>query len=259
MWGRKKETEKETDLSPTARLLKEQHEKRSFLGRKKEAASSIGKAAHEVQVAGKFLSSIGRVLLWMWWNIGNPVINMFTVPIFVRMGKAYARAWLRFTHYKDEYGHEKTSMVKGTAMVAATVIAFFLAVNTFFLAIDTGLYFTTVEKNQRVWLSSAQEIIPDSGVFSMQGCEITSENEAGLSVCDPESSLYYRTGPSTFNNLWSIMSGHGIFFSDRIVAPIGADWSQCTATTYGVRFRLLVFLWDMYPTLLSASCERRMG
>jgi hypothetical protein len=248
--------EPDDGLSPEARRLKEQHERRTFSAGRDESRTTVGKVRHEVLGLTKFLGGVVTAATWLWWNFGNPLLNRVTIPLLVRFLGWYVRLWTRFTTVKDGYGNDKFSKVRGAMMIAGTFLSILAAPHLVLFTYDLGLYAVTRHEDQEVWLSSAQEIYPGSGTFSVQGCEVTDENSVGMVECNEVNSIYYRVEPNIFNNLWSLVAGRGIFFPDLVVSPIGADWSRCVTTTYGIRFRLLVFLGDVYPTLLAASCKR---
>lgn len=253
------------DLSPTAKRLREEHEQRKFNSKKKEAHTRTGRVWNDFGIVMKFVSQVVAASAWLWWNFGNPFLNKVTVP-FAKWGFWwYLDLWNGFTRVKDEYGVERTSIKRGATMVAGTLLSLFIAFHTFLTVLDTGLYMATRRVDEVVWLSLAQEIDGHAGTFSVQGCEITPTNEKGLSNCATADALYFRVYNSTFNNMWSIVHGwnHGrpfdLFFPDQVVAPIGADWAKCVVTSYSVRVRLLMFIGDIYPVMLSASCERQTG
>jgi len=244
------------ELSPTARRLKEQHEKRSFEREKAESRTTLAGIAHEVSVTARFVTNLTRVLVWIWVHFLAPFAWVFSWPIIRWFVSKYIALWNRVTHYTDKYGNYKFSRKKGVGIVLATVMVAFLTANAVQLGMDWALY--SVSKEERtVWLSLPQEIYPGANIFSVQGCSIAEGEETAAVVhCDDENSLYFRVRPTLFNEAWSILHGKGIFFPELIVSPIGASWSKCATVSYNFRIKLLMGFGDWYPDLLSAKCER---
>lgn len=251
------------ELSPTARRLRDRHESRTKRLEGEDSRTVAGRTRYEVLVTLTFLGQVGRVLVWLWWNVGNPLINVFTVPLIVRAWGWYVALWRRHTTYLDEHGNEKFSRRRGIAVVLATMMVPFVALNLLLLTIDVALYSVTREE-RTVWLSLPQEIYPGANVFSIQGC-LTEGEVDGTVRCSEDNSLYYRVRPTLFTELWSLVRGwrNGrpleLFYPDLIVSPVGASWSRCDVVTYSFRIKLLMGLGDVYPELLHADCERSIG
>lgn len=254
----KKSKKIDEKLSPTAKRLKDEADRRKFEQEASESRTTWGRIRAEAAIVLGFLSKIIQALMWLWWNFGNPFLNKVTIPILRKFFGWYVPLWNRFTTVKDKYGNERFSKSRGAGMVVATALAAMVAWELLLTTWDASWYVTTGHRDRVVWLANAQEIYPNSNVFSVQGCDLDpgDENLTTLVTCSERNSLYYRVAPTLFSNVWSIASWKGLFFPDKVVAPIGADWSKCIVTDYGLRFRILIFLWDIYPVLLSATCER---
>lgn len=244
------------ELSPTAKRLKEQHEKRSFNREKAESKTALSTIAHEVHVTARFVTNLTNVLVWIWVHFLAPFAWVFSWPIIKWFAGKYIALWNHVTRYTDKYGNDKFSRKKGVGMVLATAMVAFLSFNAIQIGVDWGIYSVSHEK-RTVWLSLPQEIYPGANVFSVQGCAVAlGEENASVIHCDDENSLYFRVRPTMFNEFWSILHGKGIFFPELIVSPIGASWSKCVVDTYNFRIKILMGFGDWYPDLISAKCER---
>lgn len=116
-----------------------------------------------------------------------------------------------------------------------------------------GLYAATSRVDEIVYLSNAQEIIPEQNLFSVQGCEASFAGEDFS--CSEEESLYFRIEPTEFAQVWSLLYRGNFFYPDYIAAPIAPGWQRCTITSYGFRMKTMIRRWEIYPELLSAKCE----
>lgn len=244
------------ELSPTAKRMAEQTNNVINSNDAETSRSTIGKMAYEVGVTAKFISQLVSASSWVWINFFLPAWTF----IFTGPGRWFVNKWVElwrwFTPYKDKFGNTKFSRTKGGIMILGTLMLPFVLFQMMLFTADASLYFATVKRDQVVWLSSAQEIIPGENTFSVQGCEKLVERADGSKTCSEANTLYYRVSPSALNQIWSLFAGHGVFFPDRVVAAVGADWSQCEIESYGIRFRLFMFLLDVYPNLLTATCTR---
>lgn len=109
------------------------------------------------------------------------------------------------------------------------------------------LYFTTVKRDEIVYLTNSQEILPHENEHSVQGCH-------GL-PCTDQNSIYFRIRATNFNEAWSILSGRGLFFPDYVAASVPVAVSRCKITSYGLRIKLLMRGLDIYPDLLQTECS----
>ncbi len=231
------------------RAIKAAEKARDFNRRKADSQTLAGAVGRELSIYQKFATSFGKVLVWLWWNFGNPVINKVTVPLFLFLFKWFINLWNWVAFKKDEFGNRKLSYARGSLFIVSWLFLGALIASGF--VYDTLVYLPTHTKDRVVWLSSAQEIYPDSNIFSVQGCD-----KLVSKVCHEDQALYYRVQASWFNETWSILSGRGLFFPDKVVATIGSDWSRCTVSDFGSRWRFWIFFGNYYPNLLVTSCER---
>ncbi len=134
----------------------------------------------------------------------------------------------------------------GVFLTASLVFAWFILVPALVFLFDVGLYLATVRKDEVVYLTNSQEIIPEENVHSVQGCHSL--------PCTDENSVYFRIRGTLFNEAWSLVHGHGIFYPDYIAAAVPLSISKCTITTYGLRIKLVMRGMDIYPDVLQTEC-----
>ena len=123
-----------------------------------------------------------------------------------------------------------------------------------FFAADVVLYAFTARVDEVVYLSNAQEIIPEDNIHSVQGCEVETAGEEFS--CTADKSLYFRIDPDTFSTVWSLLSNGTLFYSDYVAATVAPGWEKCTITSYGFRMKVFLRGFDIYPKLLSANCGK---
>jgi hypothetical protein len=132
-------------------------------------------------------------------------------------------------------------------MLAVSVIGtWFVLVPLLVFLFDLGLYTLTVRKDEVVYLTNSQEILPQENVHSVQGCHTL--------PCTDENSFYFRIRATAFNEVWSLVHGHGLFFPDYIAAAVPVSISKCKITSYGVRLKFVMRGMDIYPDVLQTEC-----
>lgn len=240
----------ETPEEKVARLLKHQTILDASRNRT-EGVRGAAKLAHEFNIIQKFIRQIVAVVIWMWWNFGNPLLNNFTIPFLKKFFSWYVWLWNKIALVPDAVGEPRLSYKRGGGMVVATMVSIWMfgIVGVFTTEL---IYYGLSNKRDTVYMSFAQEIDPNGNVYSVQGCEIEPSN--AVFVCDEDSSLYFRVYPSLFHQAWSLNTRGRVFFPDQVVSSIGANWSKCDIVSYGSRFKLLMYFADFYPILLSARC-----
>lgn len=172
--------------------------------------------------------------------------------------KRFRTIWDRFVYKTDKDGNKKFSKVNGAAIIASTAMVLVLAYHSLFVLFDATVYAFTRHADEFVYLSNAEEISPDSNIFSVRGCVAPAIGESFS--CGAEDSLYFRISPSNFNHVWSFFNTDTwLFYPEEVAAPIAPGWQQCTVTSYGVRLKFLMRNWDIYPELVSARCSAIPG
>jgi hypothetical protein len=197
------------------------------------------------QFVASLVVILNRVIIpfysWTGW--------LFSVLVF----RPWRKLWARTVYKTNAAGVRRFSSVRGAGMIAATVVAAYIGFQALFVLADAALYLITGRVDEVVYMSNAQEISGEDNLHSAQGCTITTTDKDFS--CDADNSLYFRIAPSAFNHLWSLWHKHTLFFPDYVAAPIAPGWEQCVITSYGIRAKFFMKQWDIYPTLLSATCK----
>ena len=189
------------------------------------------------------------------------ILRKVIIPFYKWMGtlfgvllfRPWRKLWERTVYKTNAAGKRRFSSVRGAGMIAATVVTAYVAYQSLFVVADAMLYLTTGRVDEVVYMSNAQEISGADNVHSAQGCVVPATGKDF--ACDAENSLYFRIAPSAFNHLWSLWHKHTLFFPDYVAAPIAPGWEQCVITSYGIRVKFFMKEWDIYPTLLAATCK----
>jgi hypothetical protein len=220
------------------------------------------KLAGENPVVKTVKNYYGLARFWYQFTASMTVIyRRFIYPIYswgywlfsILFWKRFRAVWDRFVYKTNAAGERKFSKIRGATIIVSTAAFLFLFYQSMFVLVDATLYAVTGKVDEIVYLSNAQEIVPDSNMFSVQGCVAPAEGESFS--CGAEDSLYFRISPSGFNHTWNLINNGGLFYPDYVSAPIAPGWQECTVTSYGVRIKTLMRTWDLYPELLSARCR----
>jgi len=141
-----------------------------------------------------------------------------------------------------------TNKKRAGVMIAVTgFIAYFVVLPTFEFIFDAGMYATTVKRNEVVYLFNAQELDHIENIHSVQGCYKL--------PCSDDDSIYFRIRATPFNEVWTIVNRHTLYFPDYIAAAVPVTISRCTITSYGIRFKLFMRSAEVYPDLLESVCQ----
>ena len=167
----------------------------------------------------------------------------------------YQKVWLKFAYKTNENGKRRFSKAKGTAVFVSSVLVLFIAYNALFVLKDATMYALTVQSDEIVYLSNAQEVDAENNIHSVQGCIVAMQDDGSFS-CSTENSLYFRIEPSLFAHAWYLTNRGDIFYPDYVAATIAPGWQECTITSYGFRAKLFIRRLQIYPELLSVDCQR---
>jgi hypothetical protein len=197
---------------------------------------------HAVAVLIRFVTQVLIGLAWFWENLLRPVMRtLFWRPLKYLLRK-YRLLWDRVVYLKS--GH--FSRLRAGLMVTATIAAIYVIPQLTLFLLHAGLFLATA-KRETVYLTQSQEIYPDHDVHSVKGCEEL--------PCTEQSSIYYRVRPYSFHHAWSLVKRGTLFYPDFVAATVPPGVSRCTTLSYGLRIKLLMRQWDLYPDLLDAVCE----
>jgi hypothetical protein len=231
--------------------LKKKMEQKAFADAKTDAKSWTGRTQHDLTAIHKFSYQFLAACHWIWLNILRPVTRFFYKPV-PWLWHGYRVLWDKAVYTQDQYQNRLFSKTRAGVYLAATIaFVWYLAVPLTVMVFDTGLYLATAKRAETVYLTNSQEILPESNEHSVQGCHEL--------PCTDHNSVYYRIRASNFNEVWSVLHGKGLFFPDYVAAAVPVSISKCTISSYGVRVKLLMRGFDLYPDLLEAECTPVQG
>jgi hypothetical protein len=239
-------------ITERIKRLKEFSDRQSADLKKKTYQSGVGRAERDITSIQRFMLQLTLAFKWIWSAIIFPTVRWMKAPSLWVLHR-YIRLWTYMVNVADPYGRMEFSKMRAGGMVIATfLMAFFVIPFTFVLTKDMLIYFQTVEIDEVVYLQSSQEVSVSRNIHNIEGC--TKLN------CGDKDALYFRVTNGLFNNLWSIVHGHGLFYPDYIAAVVPQGTSKCVITTYGIRTRLLVMNLDVFPEVLEIkSCTLVAG
>jgi hypothetical protein len=235
-----------SDLKDEIEKLRAKIDDNAYRAAKTEAASFEARRRSDVASMNRFLAQLILAGHWIYASILRPVGRFAAIPLR-HLFRWYRWLWDKVVYVEDPYKNRMFSKTRaGVFLTASIVFAWFILVPALIFLFDVGLYFATVRKDEVVYLTNSQEIIPEENVHSVQGCHSL--------PCTDENSVYFRIRGTLFNEVWSLVHGHGIFYPDYIAAAVPLSISRCTITTYGVRIKLVMRGMDIYPDVLKTEC-----
>ncbi len=235
-----------SDLKDDIERLKKKIEEQAFQNNKTDARSWTGRTQHDLRAIHKFWYQFLQASHWIYVRVFRPFMRLLYKPLpFLWNGFRFL--WDKAVYHEDKFQNRRFSKTRaGVFLLVSAVTAWYVAIPALLMVVDTGIYFATVKHNEEVYLTNSQEILPGQNEHSVQGCHAL--------PCTDENSVYYRIRASNFNEVWSIVHGHGLFFPDYVAAAVPVSISRCHITSYGLRIKLIMRGFDMYPDLLRTEC-----
>ena len=235
-----------SDIKDEIEKLRAKIDDNAYRAAKTEAASFQARRRGDVASMNRFLAQFILASHWIYQNILSPVGRFASIPVR-HLFRWYRWLWDKVVYTQDQYKNRMFSKTRaGVFLTASLVFAWFILLPLLGFLLDAGLYFATVKRDETVYLTNSQEIIPEENVHSIQGCHDL--------PCTDENSVYFRIRATLFNEAWSLVHGHGLFFPDYVAAAVPLSISKCTITTYGVRIKLVMRGMDIYPDVLTTEC-----
>lgn len=215
--------------------------------------SRQAKMRDDIQHSGRFLSQAWQGILWLYEWVFQPIFRFLVLKarwIWAQYMKLWSLVVYRRT-VDNVLLFSKTRaglMILGSGIFAWWILfPWIILPLSECLLLEGPLYLFTAHVNEEVYLLGSQEINSHTGAHTIEGCKEL--------PCDDQDAIYFRTDNSLFNNLWSLSHGRGVFFPEYVGAAVPYTTSKCTITSYGVRFRLTTRFMNIYPTMLSVSCD----
>lgn len=210
------------------------------------AQTVAGKTQRELTALHRFWFQIVAACHWIYQKILVPVGQVLWKPI-KWLWRIFRILWDKIVYVQDEFGQHRFSKTRGGIFLASfAVFVWFVLLPLIKFVFDAGLYFATVRKDEVVYLTNSQEILPYENEHSVQGCHAL--------PCTDENSVYFRIRATPFNEVWSLVNRRALFFPDYVAASVPVSLSTCRITSYGVRAKLLMRGFDIYPDLLRTEC-----
>ena len=235
-----------SELLDEIRRLKEKIDARGHQARKDDAATWTHRTREDISALQRFLSAVAGFFIWIHGRLLRPLARIVTVPA-IWLWCLVRALWNRLVYIEDEYRNRRISKRRAAIFaVSGLVFAWYIFIPLLMLLVDVALYAATVKRDEVVYLTNSQEIIPEDNVHSVQGCHQL--------PCTDENSFYFRIRATLFNELWSVLHGRGFFFPDYVAASVPLSISECKITSYGVRVKIFMRGMDIYPDLLRTEC-----
>lgn len=192
-----------------------------------------------------------HVFLYQFFHAIDQVISTyipFAKKVWVTLFCWYRTIWAFFVYRRDENGVLIFSKPRaGTFLVGSFLFLFYGLLPTVYFVADTAIYFFTVKHNEVLYLHNSQEIEPEENIHAVQGNYTIPLNE--------DETIYLLVEDTWFNTLWSIVHKGNLFYPDYVAATVPPGLNKCHVTSYGLRLKSLMRRWEVYPYILSASCE----
>lgn len=217
------------------------------------ADNTAVKTVKELGRLARFWYQFTATMAFMFNKTIRPYYSFVARVFKILFWRPFRATWDRFGYKTNNDGTRRFSTVRGTGVIAATIVTVFFVYQLSFVLFETGLYLATARVDEVVYMSNAQEISSEDNLHSAQGC--VNKAEGVEFSCGTEDSLYFRIEASAFSHVWSLLNNGTLFYPDYVAAPIAPGWEQCVITSYGVRAKFFMRTWDIYPTLLSATCK----
>jgi hypothetical protein len=238
-------------LGEEIRRLKQKIDARAQQARKEEAASWTTRTREDLSAVQRFIAAILGALRWIYLRLLAPLARGLVVPA-VWLWILVRALWNRCVYIEDEYKNRRLSKRRAAAFsLGGLVFAWFVFIPLLVFLFDVGLYLVTAKRDEIVYLTNSQEILPEANIHSVQGCHAL--------PCTDENSFYFRIRATLFNELWSLVHGRGLFFPDYVAASVPLTISECRITSYGVRLKIFMRGMDIYPDLLQTECTPLQG
>lgn len=240
----------EDELLKKIRQTREAQEKIDHNRSKAKSESRVERMSEDVNLFHRFIFQLIAGLQWSFVNVGIPTWKVVRWP-FWKLVKQYRRLWSLIVYQRDEFENLRFSKTRAGVMFTATVVfLWFFMMPSIGLVFDTANYVLTAKHNEIVYLTQSQEIVANElneNIHSVKG--------ATHLPFDPEDSFYLRINDSWFNQLWSIVYRGGLFYPDYVAAAVPGIPSKCVTTSYGFRMKGIMRHLEIYPHLLSATCQ----
>jgi hypothetical protein len=220
---------------------------KAYATKKAYDQSDMGRAQRELTALGRFWAQFVHSCGWIYMRLIAPVtwrVYRFARWVFAR----YRALWARCVYAKDAYGDPEFSKARGGMMIIATVAVCYIAYCVAAVAVTVPWYLATVRHDEQLYLSNAQNLSNSQAgeVHEVYGCETL--------PCTDQNTVTFRVRATWFNEVWSILHHGSLFYPGYVAAAVNPVVNRCIITSYGIRRKLLVQAWELYPDLVQVKC-----
>ena len=219
---------------------------RAYEAKKTYDQSDIGRTQRELSALGRFWSQVVHSCGWIYMRLIAPVTSR--IYRFVRWAFARYRAlWARCVYAKDAYGDPEFSKARGGSddyrddrrLLSCTALPRSPSPCPGILP-PCG---TTAD-----YLSNSQNLSNSQGgeIHEVYGCETL--------PCTDQNTVTFRVRATWFNEVWSVLHHGSLFYPGYVAAAVNPVVNRCVITSYGIRRKLLVQAWELYPDLVQVKC-----
>jgi hypothetical protein len=225
----------------------------SFYETKKQYDQSrVGRFHSEMNLWIRFWETFSSALQWLYWKLVWP-LSWRLWRAFKWLMTRYRNLWLRITYKKDQYGVMRFSRTRGGVVILSTILSLYLMYGVTMISLSLPWYLLTVKHDEVLYLSNHSAVeghdrarIKINDVYEITGCESLD--------CSDQDSVSFRVEASWFNEVWSIVHNHALYYPDYVAAAVSPVVNRCTITSYGVRKKFLVRYWELHPDILQVRC-----
>jgi len=228
-------------------LLKELEEAKR-LGAEAAASSTIGQAVKRVGWVADTWKRVVSSLTYIWAKWLSPWLGPIGWVFIWTVIYPCAWLWRKIAWFRGNF-----SPLKGAVALVSQAAYLFVAWQSIFLAFHLILFAFT-HTSESIYLSNAQELGVFDNVFSVQGCEAV-QGSGGEISCSGDNTLYFRSDGTLFTHLWSLVNKGGLYYPEYVTGPVAPGWQKCYTYSYGLRVKMFMRSWDIYPIILDTTCR----
>jgi hypothetical protein len=212
---------------------------------KAKSETRVQRMNEDLNAFHRFALQVGVACVWIWSHILRPLWHAATW-VFRKLFRQYRKLWSLVVYRRDEFENLRLSKTRAGLFLTGTLVSLFFLFELIGFGFDGTMYAATGHHNEVMYLTSSQEVDAPGNVHAVKGCDAL--------PCSDTDSVYFRVTPSAFNHVWSLIHSHTLFFPDYVSAAVPPGLNRCVISSYGVRVKLLMRGFDIYPELLKASC-----
>lgn len=224
----------------------------TFDVKKQYDQSTVGQLQKEWTLWAKFWYGLCVTVIFLYQKLIYP-ISWRLWRLVKWLLKQYRNLWLHITYKTDLYGVQRFSRMRGAGTAISTLIILYILYGVLMVSISLPWYLLTVKRNEVLYLSNHSAVeghdkarIKINDVYEITGCESLN--------CSDQDSVSFRVEASWFNEAWSIVHNHALYYPDYVAAAVSPVVNRCTITSYGVRRKFLVRYWELHPDILQVRC-----